>query len=116
MKEFTCIVCPVSCNLTVSEQNGEVTVEGNQCKRGLNFGINEYTDPKRMITTTVKLNHKELRRLPVISTEPVPKNRLIELVQSLYKIEVTTPVSRGDIVMKNIGNTGVDILATRTVK
>ena len=35
MAEYTCIVCPLSCHLTVSEgQDGTISVSGNGCKRG----------------------------------------------------------------------------------
>ncbi len=116
MKKFTCIVCPVSCNLEVTDNNNELTVKGNQCKRGVAFGINEYKDPKRMLTTTVKVLNSKLKRVPVISSAEVPKNRLIELVQLLYKESVEAPITRGDIVVKNIGDTGVDIIASRTIR
>lgn len=115
-KEFTCIVCPVSCNLIVEEIDGMLTVKNNQCKRGLVFGENEFRNPKRMLTTTLKITGSSVKRLPVISLDEVPKDRLIELSKLLYKVTVKSPIYRGDIVAKNIGNTGVDIVATRTIK
>jgi len=115
-KEFTCIVCPVSCNLLVEAIDGKIVVSDNQCKRGLIFGENEFKNPKRMLTTTVKITGSSVKRLPVISLDEVPKDRLIELAELLYKMTVKSPISRGDIVAKNIGNTGVDIIATRTIK
>lgn len=116
MKEFTCIVCPVSCVLNVQEEDGQVRVRGNQCNRGIVFGTNEYTNPKRMLTTTVKIEGANIKRLPVISSDELPKSRLMELTKQLYKVSVNSPVYRGDIIIKNIGDTGVDILATRTIK
>jgi CxxC motif-containing protein len=115
-KEFTCIVCPVSCNLVVEDKEGQLTVHENQCKRGLVFGENEFRNPKRMLTTTVKITGSSVKRLPVISVDEVPKDRLIELAELLYKLTVNSPIYRGDIVAKNIGNTGVDVIATRTIK
>jgi len=116
MKKFTCIVCPISCNLQVDENNGEILVTGNQCKRGMKFGIAEYTSPVRMLTTTVKTKNGTIARLPVISSSEVPKKQLKSIVEELYKITVECPIKRGDIVVKNIGNTGVDIIATRTIQ
>lgn len=115
-KEFTCIVCPVSCNLVVEEGEGLLTVTGNQCKRGAKFGEDEYRQPKRMLTTTVKITGGNVSRLPVISQDEIPKEKLFELVGLLYKVTVKSPVKRGDVIVKNIGNTGIDILATRTIK
>lgn len=115
-KEFTCIVCPVSCILVVDLNDSEIVVKNNQCKRGLIFGENEYKNPKRMLTTTLKITGGSVKRLPVISVDEVPKDRMIELAKILYKMTVKSPIHRGDIVKKNIGNTGVDIIATRTIK
>jgi CxxC motif-containing protein len=115
-KQFTCIVCPVSCNLEVEEKEGILKVNGNQCKRGLNFADREFRNPHRMLTTTVKVTGSSVRRVPVISSDEVPKERMFELVNMLYKISLKSPVQRGQIVAMNIGNTGVDIIATRTIK
>jgi len=115
-KEFTCIVCPVSCSLVVEENDGVLTVRNNQCRRGMRFGENEFRNPMRMLTTTVKITGSSIKRLPVISSDELPKDRLFELVNELYKLTVKSPVRRGGIVLKNIGNTGVDIIATRTIK
>ena len=115
-KEFTCIVCPVSCSLKVESENNEILVTGNQCKRGMIFGQNEFTHPMRMLTTTVKIEGQNLHRLPVISTKEIPKEKLKDLVKELYKLTIKAPVKRGDVIVKNISNTGADIIATRTIQ
>ncbi|MBI9109412.1 MAG: DUF1667 domain-containing protein [Spirochaetales bacterium] len=115
-KEFTCIVCPVSCNLVVEDTDGVLSVSNNQCKRGMRFGENEFKNPMRMLTTTVKITGSTVKRMPVISSDEIPKDRLFELVEMLYKVTLKSPIQRGGIVLKNIGNTGVDIIATRTIK
>ena len=65
MAEYTCIVCPLSCHLTVSEgQDGTISVSGNGCKRGEEHGKNEYLNPMRMITSTVAVLEKAGCDLP----------------------------------------------------
>lgn len=115
MKEFTCIACPVGCSLTVEDIKDEIIVTGNQCKRGAIFGKNEYLHPMRMVTTTLKTINGSISRVPVISTGEVPKEELKSIVKELYKVVVPCPITRGDIIIKNIKNTGVDIVATRTI-
>ena len=44
-KEFVCISCPVGCRLTVWDDEGEVKVTGNTCKRGQLYGVQEFTVP-----------------------------------------------------------------------
>ncbi len=114
-QEFVCIVCPNSCRLTVSEANGEIEVSGHECNRGVEYGFSEYRNPKRMLTTTVAINGAVLPRLPVISTAEIPKNKLRRCLEQLYVTAVTAPVKAGDIVLRDIGHTGVDIAASRSM-
>ncbi len=112
-RNYTCTVCPVSCDLTLRDEGGELTVSG--CKRGEIHAKSEYTDPKRMLTTTVVLKGADIARLPVISTAPVPKGAMAECLKRIYKTEVDAPVKAGDAIIKNILDTGVDIIAARTL-
>lgn len=114
--EYTCIVCPVSCRITVAEENGQLTVTGNTCKRGEAFAKNEHTNPMRMLTSTVKLESAALHRLPVISSGEVPKDKLRECLQKVYAITAKAPVRCGDVIVPDICGTGVDILASRSVE
>ena len=34
---YTCIICPKSCSITLKEQDGVFTIEGNECKRGAEY-------------------------------------------------------------------------------
>lgn len=115
-KEFTCIVCPMSCHLTVEETQGEIRVLGNGCKRGLAFGENEYVNPKRMVTTTVKVKGSHLKRLPVISTEELPLDELFVYMHDLYQVSVEAPIEKGQVIIENIRNSGVNIVASRRLK
>ena len=115
MKEYTCIVCPVSCKITVEEKDGELVITGNSCKRGYEHAKNEYTNPKRMLTTTVKVTGGVLPRIPVISTQEVPKDKLEDCLKVLYELELKAPVQYGQIICETILGTGVEIKASRTL-
>ena len=106
MKEFICIVCPKGCRLQVDDE-GNVT--GNTCIRGEKYGKQEAVDPKRTLTSTVKINSKLVRRLPVITTGDVPKAKVQEIVRYLDNIEVSAPIKVKDIVVENVMGLGVDI-------
>lgn len=113
-KLYTCITCPLSCDVELSEDNdGNIFVAGNGCKRGRDYAINEYKNPKRMLTTTVKINGAYLPLLPVISSAPIEKNLLNKALKQIYKISVNSPIKRGDVIIPDILGTGVDILASR---
>lgn len=112
-KDYTCIVCPQSCTLTVTGENGDITVSGNKCKRGAEYGRNEHVSPKRMITTTVALKNGTIRMIPVISSGAVPKEKLLSCLQYLYGMEVEAPVKLHDVIVEDILGTGISILAAR---
>lgn len=112
-KEYTCIICPRSCTLTVTEENGEIHVTGNKCKRGAAYGHDEHVAPRRMITTTVALKGGTMRSLPVIGSDSVPKDMLFSCLEYLYGLEVEAPVSLHDVLVEDILGTGVSILAAR---
>lgn len=114
-KEFTCIICPNSCRLTVREIDGEIEVSGHECKRGLEHGASEYRHPLRMLTSTVAISGALLPRLPVISTAEIPKKKLERCLEEIYELAVTAPVTSGDILIRDICHTGVNIVASRSM-
>ena len=115
VRNFICIVCPQGCSLELTIDNDEYTCEGNRCKRGKEYAINECTNPKRMITTTVKIKNATQDVLPVISTDSIPKKNLREALDLLYSMEIEAPIKMGDVIVKNILDTNVDIVAARNL-
>ena len=113
MREFICINCPLGCHLTVDDSDkNNVKVTGNTCKRGETYGINEVLHPKRMVTSSIYvLNGKN----PVVSCktkDAIPKELIFDSLNVLKETKVEAPVKIGDVLVKNILNTGVDIVAT----
>ena len=113
MKEFICIMCPKGCHLTVDDN---LNVTGNSCPRGETYGKQEATDPRRYLTSTVKLESKYYRRLPVISAGDLPKDKVSEVIKFLDTVVVKAPVQVKDVIVKDVLGLGVDIVATRTIK
>ena len=113
MKEFICIVCPKGCHLSVDDE-GNVT--GNTCIRGDKYGKQEAINPKRTLTSTVKIKSSLVKRLPVITSGDVPKDKVKEIVNYLNNVEVKAPIKVKDVIVSNVMNLGVDIVATRTIE
>ncbi len=111
-QNLICIVCPRGCHLTIDENKN---VSGNSCPRGVNYAINEITCPKRILTSTVKLVSKSLARLPVITSEEIDKNIIFDVMKELNKVEVKAPIKMHEIIIKNVLNTGVNIISTREI-
>lgn len=112
MSKLICIVCPRGCHLEVDEK---LNVTGNSCKRGEVYGKAEVTNPTRTVTSTVKLNSKSLRMLPVRTDKPISKSKMFEVIEVLKNIKVSAPIKSGEIIVKNILDTDVNIISTRTV-
>ena len=113
MKEITCIVCPKGCTLTVDRANGKVT--GNSCDRGKDYGLAEVTNPTRVLTTTVAIDNAIESRLPVKTSAPIPKRTLPEAMAVIDKIRITAPVQLGQVIYPNLLDTGVDLVACRSM-
>lgn len=113
-KELICVSCPIGCAVTVTldDNNEVVSVTGNTCKRGDSYARQECTHPERMLTSTVKVTGSRLPVVPVKSAKPVPKELLLDCMQEINRVTVQAPVHIGDVVLANIMNTGVDIVAT----
>lgn len=114
--EYTCIVCPVSCRIAVSEHGGELGISGHGCKRGFDFATSEHTAPTRMLTTTMRISGALFPRLPVVSRGEVPKDKLRDCLAEVYGAAVDAPVVCGQVVIADVCGTGVDIVASRTME
>jgi len=116
-RKMVCISCPLGCRLTVAwEKENEIGVKGNKCAKGESYAQEEILAPRRVVTATVPIAAGAARRLPVKTTLPLLKGYIPSLLNRVYKLELRPPVLRGQVLLKNIEGTGVDLVATRTVK
>ena len=120
MKELTCIVCPIGCALVVDEGSaaGEnpaaLTVTGNTCPRGIAYAREEICFPKRVVTATCAASGGGLRRIPVKTSAPCPKEKIPELLAEIYRTKVALPVRAGDIIIADWQGCGIDLVASRS--
>lgn len=112
MKELTCIVCPRGCRLFIDD---ELNVTGNSCPRGAIYAKDELTNPKRMITSFVRVKNRENTVASVKTSSSIPKAMIFEVMEEINKVGVNAPTHIGDIAIKNVLNTGVDILITKNI-
>lgn len=117
IRELTCISCPLGCALRVEvDENGKaVSVSGNTCKRGEEYGRREVTAPVRTVTSTVKVEGGSAPVAPVRTKGDIPKGKIFDCMEEIRHARVTAPVRLGDAVIKNVAGTGVDVVATREV-
>ena len=113
MHNLICIVCPRGCHLEVDENNN---VKGNFCPRGKIYALNEITHPTRTITSTLKVEDGTINRVPCVTSKPIPKEKIFDIMNYLHQTSVKAPIAIGQILITNILNLGVDIIATRTIE
>ena len=52
----------------------------------------------------------------VKTKEDIPKGKIFDCVKALKGIEKEAPVKIGDVILKDVAGTGVDIVATKHVE
>jgi len=125
MKKLTCIVCPIGCSLEAEENTsmqdtelGNLCITGNRCPRGVAYAMEELRSPKRTVTATCKIEGEtehSVRRVPVKTVSPCPKEKIPSLLSDIYKLKITLPVKTGDVLIANWNGEGIDVAVTRTI-
>lgn len=116
-QKLTCIGCPLGCSISVSlSDNGEVSeITGNTCKKREEYARKEVTNPSRVVTSIVKINNGDVNMVSVKTAEDIPKGKIFDCMEALKKVTVTAPVQIGEVIIKNVCGTGVDVIATKKV-
>jgi len=115
-REIVCIVCPTGCRIRVSgADRQQLTVRGNECKRGEEYALKEISDPRRTLITTVRIDHAPLRRLPVRTNREIPKQSIFPCMEVINRVRVEAPVEIGQVIIPNVLGTGADVVATRSM-
>ncbi len=118
VRELICIGCPLGCALRVevNEAGEAVTVSGNTCKRGEEYGLREVMSPTRTVTSTVRVIGGKAPVAPVRTKSDIPKDKIFECMKAIRAAAVQAPVKIGDIVVADAAGTGVDVVATKDIE
>lgn len=117
-EHYTCLGCPIGCALELVHEGSEIVeVAGNRCKRGAKYARQEFTDPRRGLSTTVAIAGARWARLPVKATQPVPKERQLEAARVIHALRVEAPVRMGQVLLENLlDDPHIAVVATRTME
>ena len=117
-KDMICIVCPIGCHISVIEDEdveGGYRVDGANCKRGKMYGVKELTRPTRLLTTTVRVEGGSLTRIPVRTETEIPKDKIFDCMKVINEIKLIAPVKMGQVIIENILDLDVNIIASRSI-
>lgn len=112
-RQLTCIGCPMGCALCVTISEEGIQVSGNTCPRGELYGREEVQNPVRILTTTLPTENGKM--VSVKSAKGIPKDRILDCMKSLKGVSLKVPIHTGDIVVQDILDTGIDLIATKEV-
>lgn len=117
---FHCTTCPNDCALSVKVDAVDDTprvldVTGNRCPRGVAFARQEITCPVRVLATTILVEGGDEQLLPVRTAEAIPRALHLSAMETLRHLSVSAPITMGDVVLENLLDTGVDVIASLDV-
>ena len=116
-KDITCIICPLGCRISVTYTHGTIhEIEGCQCKKGNEYAIGELLYPVRTLTSTINVANGTIPLVSIKTARPKPKEQLFEVMDAISEIEVRAPIQIGDVLIEDVLELDVDIVATKNVK
>jgi len=117
IREMTCTVCPVGCRMKVelSGSGSALSVEGNTCARGKKYAVSEVENPVRTLTTTVRLTNSSVSMLPVKTSAPIPKSKLIEAMAQIKSMQAAAPIKSGDTIKSDFIVAGINLVASKSI-
>ena len=116
VKTYTCICCPLGCQLEVSfdEEGALSEVSGYTCARGREYALEEAVKPVRMVTAIV-CAEGSLEPLSVKTAAPVPKESIADVLAAIRELRPKAPVSAGSVLVEDVCGTGVAVVATKDI-
>lgn len=121
--QFNCTTCPSECLLSVEverDADGNVaavhSVTGNSCPRGDKFAHQELTCPIRVLTTTVAVSGGDEALLPVRTAEAIPLELHTQAMALIRGLVVEAPIHMGDVVLENLLDTNVNLVASMDIE
>lgn len=115
-RNIICIRCPTGCEITTTLDGANIIkIEGNTCKLGEEHVRNEINNPRRTVTSLVRVTNGQLPLCPVWTTQAIPKDKISLLLKKLKEIVLKAPIIAGQVVIQNFEDTGADIVSSRNI-
>jgi len=112
-----CIGCPKGCQVMVESKNGIISnISGYRCPVGKEYARKEFSNPTRILPTTVKVIGGDLPLVPVKTLSPIPKDAIEKVMLITADIELRAPVKIGQVICEDLAGTGVKLVATRSIR
>lgn len=110
-KQVFCLICPNCCPL---ETDG-FQVAGARCEKGRAFAVQEWREPRRVVTTTIRVETGQGTHLvPVKTATPVPLARLSTIMKEIkaLRLQQVPPLGFRVVVRKDPEAEPLEIVIT----
>ncbi len=77
--------------------------------------MQEIFNPVRTLSTTLTIINGVLPLVSVKTNNPIPKSKIFDVMDVIANKEIEAPVVTGDILIENVLELHVDIIATKNV-
>lgn len=105
----------IKSDVNVDAHNHNLKVNNSLYNKVDNLDRLDINSKYDIFTTVVRVKGSEYNVVPVKSSRSLNKNLWVECSKVLSRIHVRAPIKIGDIICKNILNTGVDIICTKSI-
>lgn len=116
LKTYTCIMCPRGCEITGNTTEDNVLlIQGNACPKGDEYVRQEFVNPMRTISTSIKIVDGEEELVSVRLNHPIPKKKIFDVMSVIRNTKALAPVQRGEVLISNVLGLCSDVIATKDV-
>jgi CxxC motif-containing protein len=101
-------MCPNGCEITYD-------LSGGMCEKGPAYVKNEILNPRRTLTSSVRVAGGTIPLASVKTTGFIPKEKLRDAMEKISKIVVEAPVEPGRVICRDFIEEGISLVATKAV-
>jgi CxxC motif-containing protein len=105
----------MGCSLIITRDSDKIVVQGNACKRGEVYAIEETTNPSRTVTSTMRVHNGVKQLVPVKTANPIPKDKIKECMKEIKSITIEAPISYYQVLIENVAQTQINIISVKQV-
>ena len=116
--EIRCAICPIKCRILIRvDENGEIKrTTGYGCTRGKNYATEQIPSPRAVFTGEVAVTVDEsVVMIPVTTTRPIPRDAFGYASDILTKISPMPPIKKGESIIIDFMERGVNLIALEDV-
>jgi CxxC motif-containing protein len=110
-KQYICLTCPNCCELMTDGHQ----VSGAKCEKGRDFACQEWQEPRRMVTTTIRVETGQGTHIvPVKTATPVPLARLSIIMKAIkaLRLREVPPLGERIVVPEDRESEPLEIVIT----